>query len=157
MTMTADALQQLLDEKAIHDVSMRYTFCLDARDWPGVAEVFSTDAWIDYQDLPPGPPAEFLPRLRATIEQFATTQHLLTGQLVAWEGERAAVRSSAIAYHRTPADAVGQQMDLVAGVHYDDVFEHRGGRWLITRRTVTTPWLRQDVVTSGKPMVPDGM
>jgi hypothetical protein len=147
------ALRRLLDEHAVRDVALRYAFCLDARDWAGVADTFSPDAWIDYQDLPPGPRDEFLPRLRAAIEQFATTQHFLGGQRFDWDDDGATVLSYAWAFHRAATD--GATVDLTAGVHYDDRFERRDGRWLCTRRTVTTPWLRQDPLASGDPMIPD--
>jgi len=148
--------QRLLDERAIYECTVRYTFCLDARDWDGVAACFAPDAWIDYQDLPPGRPSAFLPVLRATIEQFALTQHFLTAQLVDWTGERIVAKSYALAYHRLVID--GQPaVDLVAGVHYLDSVEQRAKRWLITSRQVTTPWLRQDPVHSAAPMVPDGL
>jgi hypothetical protein len=146
-------LRRLLDEHAIHDVALRYAFCLDARDWAGVAETFSPDAWIDYQDLPPGSRDEFLPRLRAAIEQFATTQHFVTGHRFDWDDDGATVLSYAFAHHRLVGDS--GTVDLTVGVHYDDRFERHDGRWVCTRRTVTTPWLRQDPVGSDAPMVPD--
>jgi hypothetical protein len=147
------ALRRLLHEHAIREVALRYAFCLDARDWDGVADTFSADAWIDYQDLPPGARDDFLPVLRAAIEQFATTQHFLTGQRFDWDDAGADVLGYAWAFHRQVAD--GATVDLTAGVHYHDRYERRDGRWLCTRRTVTTPWLRQDPLTSDAPMVPD--
>jgi hypothetical protein len=150
-------VRRLLDERAIRDAALRYGFCLDARDWDGVADTFSADAWIDYQDLTPGPRDEFLPRLRSAIGQFATTQHFLTGQRFEWDDAGAEVLSYAWAFHRV-VDAEGVAvLDLTAGVHYRDRYEQRDGRWLCTRRTVVTPWLRQDPVGSGAPMVPPGL
>ncbi len=158
LAVDAVALRRLLDEHAIREAALRYTFCIDARDWDGVADTFSPDAWIDYQDLPPGPRDEFLPRLRAAIGQFATTQHFVTGQRFDWDDGGATVLSYAWAFHRVAgADGGAGAVDLTAGVHYHDRYERRDGRWVCTRRTVTTPWLRQDPVASGAPMVPDGL
>jgi len=150
------ALRRLLDEHDIHETALRYAFCLDARDWDGVADTFSPDAWIHYQDLPPGPRDEFMPVLRAAIEQFATTQHFIGGHRFDWDDAGATVFTYAWAFHRVAGEGVAT-LDLTAGVHYDDRYEPRDGRWVCTRRTVTTPWLRQDPLASGAPMVPEGL
>ena len=94
--------------------------------------------------------------LRAAIEQFATTQHFIGGHRFDWDDAGATVFTYAWAFHRVAGEGVAT-LDLTAGVHYDDRYEPRDGRWVCTRRTVTTPWLRQDPLASGAPMVPEGL
>jgi hypothetical protein len=45
------SLQELSDRLEIEQLIVRYSNCIDQRDWDGLDAVFTPDAYIDYRKL----------------------------------------------------------------------------------------------------------
>ena len=45
------SLQELSDRLEIEQLIVRYSNCIDQRDWDGLDQVFTPDAYIDYRKL----------------------------------------------------------------------------------------------------------
>lgn len=77
------------DRFAIIAVLDRYSECLDTRDWPGLADVFTDDVAMDFGDWK----HEGLDAVRRTIRSYldgcGPSQHLLGNYRIALDGDRA--------------------------------------------------------------------
>nr|WP_305095382.1 nuclear transport factor 2 family protein [Prescottella sp. R16] len=66
------------DIEAVKQLKARYFRLMDAKDWDGLADVFTPDVTIDMTETGGGVTnsvAEYLPFLRANIEEVTTVHH----------------------------------------------------------------------------------
>jgi len=138
------ALLQLLDEREIHRVLLRYCRGVDRCDAALVAGCFHDDAvddhgsWIaDGCDVAahvvgivrPGP---------------ATAMHFLGNVLIEVEGDAAFAESYLLAFRAFGRD--GKRYTRTRAVRFVDRFARRDGEWRISERVVVDDWNRVDEV-----------
>lgn len=139
-----DELQRLIDRQAIVDVTLAYTYALDAKDWDALDDVFTVDATaylteeLDGRDAIKG-------RVRRALESLDLSQHMVANHDVRVEGDSASCRCYLQAQHVREA-APGPPNFIVAG-RYDDRFVRTVDGWRIARRELTIMW------TEGNPSV----
>ncbi len=139
--MTQDeALQSLLDQDAIRDLTMRYALGVDRRDYALVASCFAPEATFAHEGVfeAVGVP-QILDRIRR-IERYRVTMHTMGTQRITVTGDRAETETYAVAYHR--GEKEGRDHEIVGGIRYLDTLERRDGRWLIVRRSLSPFWHR---------------
>ena len=138
------AVQQLLDQAAIHDLLLRYARGVDTKNLELVASCFSRDAGYE-GTLGRGTIGEALKSLKSAFERYHNTMHLIGNLCVDFDdGEHARCETYAIAYHRLKAGDGGQQ--YVTAIRYLDQLARHDGRWTIIHRTVRREWERHEEI-----------
>jgi 3-phenylpropionate/cinnamic acid dioxygenase small subunit len=140
------AIQQLLDERAIIDVCVRYATAIDDRDWERLRSCFLPDAvGIYHADRPlTGYPA-IEEAVRTAVTPLSRTQHLVTNFTVVLDGDRATSRCYLHAQH-VRAGLPGGETFVIAG-RYSDRLVRTDDGWRIRERRLDRWW------TAGNPAV----
>ena len=131
MTMT---LQEVSDRFEIQDLLVRYSHCIDTRNWDGLDEVFTPDAFIDYTALggAKGSLAETKAFLAKSMVLFKSFQHMISNLVVELDGDRAKVRS--ICHNPMVMDRDGKEHVFVCGLWYVDELVRTEAGWRIAER-----------------------
>ncbi|WP_116997012.1 nuclear transport factor 2 family protein [Desertimonas flava] len=137
MTVESTALQDQLDIMRLHH---RYAWCLDHRDWSGLAGCFVDDAVVDYGTLGgdlvgAATVADFC---RSVLEGLDASQHLIGNTMADVDGDEATATCYFQAQHVFVSDN-GANTYLVAGTYTDQLRRVSDG-WRIVRRTLTPMW-----------------
>jgi len=135
------SLAHLLDRQAIHDLVTLYACAVDRRDFATVAACFTPDAETDYTYFA-GPIGEVLEKIRAGVNGFAMTMHVLGNHLAEVRGDEATSETYAVCYHRRPGVPDGAQL-VVAMRYLDDLVRTAAG-WRIRRRRATVEWQQSE-------------
>ena len=77
------------DRFAIIATLDRYSECLDTRDWPGLADVFTEDVEIDWVEWKQQSLAEATTSIRSYLDGCGPSQHLLGNYRIELDGDRA--------------------------------------------------------------------
>jgi len=141
---TDEALRELLDRAAIHDVMLRYARGVDRRDLDLVAACFLQDASYEGA-LASGTIAEALVRLRERMTRYDSTMHFIGNQLVELDGDTANSETYAVAYHRLTGDSRGKLFTV--GVRYLDELIRDANGWRIRARVVKMEWQRSEALS----------
>jgi ketosteroid isomerase-like protein len=139
------ALQRLIDERAIEKVHLRYCRAIDRRDFDLLRSCYHPDAVDDHGDFV-GTIEEFIAFAREGTLNFTSTTHHTTNMLVEVEGDQAWAEFYGRAYHRVAAGADGIEKDLAVNTRWVDRFERRQGEWRIAKRLVVVDTDRVDPV-----------
>ena len=88
-------LQHLADRLAISDFLTDYARAVDTKDWALFRSLFTDDAEIDYTSSGgiAGGPDEVVTWMENTMSMFSTTQHIITNETVAIDGDTASVQA----------------------------------------------------------------
>jgi len=123
---------------AIVDVSHRYCWALDARQWHLLDDVFAADATAELASpLLQGRDA-IVARVRGTVEVLDATQHTVTNHLLEIDGVQATSMCYLHAQH-VLASAEGGPLFVVAG-RYHDRLELTAAGWRIVHRRLDIVW-----------------
>ncbi len=130
---------ELADEKAIVDLTIRYTWVLDHRRLDELSEVFADEATADYGRLGifKGP-SDIAAAVSRSLGRFDRSQHLVSNHQVNLDGDRASGRCYFQAQH-VWVDASGAHNYTVAG-NYLDRFVRTGSGWRISERVLRVTW-----------------
>jgi hypothetical protein len=137
--VTDDTLTQLLDERAVRGVMLRYALGVDDRDWERVRGCFAADAAVQGTGYS-GARDEYLAHLRVGVERFGVTMHTIGNQVVEIDGDAARTETDLIARHFV--DEAGTDEVLVLGVRYLDRLRRAGDDWVVVHREVRRRWSR---------------
>jgi len=135
------ALSDLLDEREIRTILLRYCRGVDRMDRELVRSCFHEDA-VDSHGNFEGDVDALLDWMWDLLSKFDSTMHFLGNMLIEIEGDLARAETYGVAFHR--GDPEKPHRNLVNGFRYVDHFERRAGAWRIARRTVVTEWSRVD-------------
>jgi len=131
MTMT---LQEISDRIEIQDLLVRYSHCIDTRDWDGLDEVFTPDAFIDYTAL--GGTKGTLPETKEFLGKamvlFKSFQHMIANLKVELDGDRATART--ICHNPMVMDREGREHVFICGLWYVDELVRTPAGWRIAQR-----------------------
>lgn len=134
-----DAIQLLLDERAVRQVMVRYARGIDGREWEHVRACFAPDAMVEGTGHS-GVRDAYLDVLFKGVATFGVTMHTVGNQLVEIDGDRARTETDLVARHFR--DPEGNDEVLVLGVRYHDQLRRDGHEWVITHREVRKLWSR---------------
>ncbi len=131
-------LLEMLDEREIVGLAVRYASALDQKDWQLLHSVFAPDGVLVAGALGEvrGPQA-----IGAAIQRVLdglTTQHLNGNHSVLVQGDRAR-HTSYLHAHHVRSGMPGFNWFTIAGTYEDDVIRKAEG-WRILRRTLTVTW-----------------
>ena len=131
MTMT---LQEISDRIEIQDLLVRYSHCIDTRDWDGLDRVFTPDAFIDYTAFggTKGTLSETKDFLGRAMKLFKSFQHMISNMLVELDGDRATART--ICHNPMVMERDGKDHVFVCGLWYVDELVRTDAGWRIKQR-----------------------
>jgi SnoaL-like domain len=122
--------------QALYDLACRYAQTVDRRDWPQLSALLTTDARL----TGPGFQLDGRDAIVAgmqMIERYETTQPHVHNQLVALDGNEAAVETYGIACHAHVRDGVRRKLDRGLRDRDRCVREAAdGGTWRFAARTL---------------------
>jgi SnoaL-like domain len=125
------------DRDAIRRAMASYFDAVEQRDWDSVAELFVTDASLDYGTPGVERVTENIALLRAGVERLTSASTLLGMQCgVTVDGDHARSMTAALTAH-SPADSgVGPSRVRMSIVRYEDDWIRTADGWRVTRRVV---------------------
>lgn len=138
---------ELADRYAIGQFARVYALGIDTREYDLTRSVFAADAFVEGTGLS-GPIDEYLPKIHAGVSAFKVTQHNITNQYIALDGDEALLWSYAIAVHKVMPDAT--RPDFTLGVQYRDTCRRFPAGWQIVRRKVVLQWSEQGPAPGSK-------
>jgi hypothetical protein len=138
-----DALQQLIDKQALHELVLTYCRACDRRDFVLLRTLYHDDAIDDHGAMFCGSADAYVAWLPGVLANFAATVHSVSNALFVVAGERAQGELYALAHHRTHAP---QARDIVIGGRYLDHYERRAGVWKFSRRSLALDFCRIEAV-----------
>jgi hypothetical protein len=144
---SGDAQQLLVDRAAITDVTIRYCWALDTKDWAVLDTVFTEDANGDLLEDVVGRVA-IKKRVETALSRMDETQHLISNHQIVVRGDTATCRCYLQAQHVRKA-AHGGPNFIIAG-RYEDELRRTADGWRITFRRLVVMW------TDGNPGVSRG-
>jgi hypothetical protein len=130
--MSTDRIQQLIDERDILNLMIRYADRIDANDPIGSAACFAPDGVGDYWGDFVGREA-IATRLAGILDAFLCTSHHLTNWLIEIDGDRATAQSYVYAFHRRRKDELPF---WVSARWIDQIVRTPDEGWLFARREV---------------------
>ena len=144
---SGDAQQLLVDRAAITDVTIRYCWALDTKDWSVLDSVFTEDANGDLLEDVVGRVA-IKKRVETALSRMDETQHLISNHQIVVQGDTATCRCYLQAQHVRKA-AHGGPNFIIAG-RYEDELKRTPEGWRISFRRLVVMW------TDGNPAVSRG-
>ncbi len=131
MTMS---LQEISDRLEIQELLVRYSHCIDTRNFDGLDEVFTADAFIDY--TPFGGPKGGLGETKAFLEKamviFKSFQHMIANTVLELDGDTATART--ICHNPMVLDREGEESVFFCGLWYLDDLVRTDAGWRIRKR-----------------------
>jgi hypothetical protein len=136
------------DIEAIKALKARYFRLMDTKDWDALAEVFTPDVEIDMTGEGSGitrSVAEYMPFLRANIEEVTTVHHGHMPEITLLSPTTA--RGIWAMEDKLWWPEGSPLVHLHGYGHYHETYEKSGGEWQI--KTMKLTRLRRDFVTAG--------
>lgn len=128
-------LQEVSDRLEIQDLLVDYSHAIDTRNWDGLDDVFTEDAFIDYTAMggSKGNLKETKEFLSSVMPRFASYQHMVATSKVTIDGDTAHGRT--ICHNpmviKRPDD---ETTVFFCGLWYRDVFIRTSVGWRIKER-----------------------
>lgn len=138
-------LQAISDRLDIEDVLTRYAWSIDTREFDGLDDVFTPDAFVDYTSA--GGIKGQYPEVKAWLAQvlphFPAYQHLVTNKDIRIDGDTATSRS---AFYNPMGQQKGEKLSFffVGGEYHDKLVRTPAG-WRINERIEKSVWTDGDV------------
>ncbi|MBU3687971.1 MAG: DUF4440 domain-containing protein [Acidimicrobiales bacterium mtb01] len=139
-----DPSRLVVDRAAIVDLTVRYTWALDSKNWDDLDHVFLPDATAFLTEELVGVGA-IKDRVRRALAHLDDSQHIISNHQIVVEGDRASCRCYLQAQH-VKRSAHGGPNFIVAG-RYEDQLVRKAAGWRIARRELVIMW------TDGNPAV----
>lgn len=137
-------LQMLTDRAAIVDLTHKYCWALDTKDWAVLDTVFTADANADLTTDLTGR-EQIVQRIQNALVHMDDTQHLVANHQIVLNGDSATCRCYLQAQHVRQA-AHGKPNFMIAG-RYEDQLQRTADGWRIVFRRLVVMW------TEGNPAV----
>ena len=126
------------DHDAIVELTHRYCWALDDRDWTALEQVFTVDATARLGTHDCADPAAIVHRCRAALQPLDASHHMVTNHLIVVDGDRATSRCYVQAQHTKRRTSGGDNWLL--GGRYVDSLRRTDDGWRIERRDLITVW-----------------
>ena len=121
------------DRFAIIATLDRYAECLDQRDWPGLADVFTQDVEIDWVEWKQKGLAESTGSIRSYLDGCGPSQHLLGNYRIELDGDSAQSKHYCRVMHMGKGDQKGKTYE--SWIEYQDELVRTEVGWRSRRRT----------------------
>lgn len=136
--MGSPTLELLIEQKAIEELTYRYAYALDNKDWGTLADCFTKNATL----VTGAPPDEFAGHAEIKSGMARITEkwdggilHPTGNHQYTIDGEKANGTCIFAAYQWQKADTSGENLNFVAGRYLDQLVKI-DGRWLFEHRII---------------------
>jgi hypothetical protein len=147
-------LAELLAEREIRQVLLRYARGVDRMDEALVRSAFAPDATIAMGGFDGGLDA-FVALIRKLVGRLDMTMHYLTNVSVEFSPtDTGLARTETYGFALQRSAHEPPKGNLITGFRYLDDLARRDGRWLITRRVTVSEWARVDDLAGQWPLAP---
>ena len=128
------------DYQQIQELMSRYAYTLDARDYAGIADCFTTDAEADYPGFttPLKGHDEIIGHMKRALGPLDVTQHMYTNFIIDIDGDAGELSCDIIAQHLRKAG--GRQETYLAGGKYKVWVSRTGAGWKMARVAARSVW-----------------
>ena len=139
--MSERSLEAIADRLEIEEVLTRYAWALDTKQFDGLDDVFTPDAFVDYTSA--GGIKGDYPEVKAWLAQvlphFPAYQHLVTNKDITIDGDRATSRAG---FYNPMGQATkdGALSYFFVGGEYHDKLVRTDKGWRIAERVEKTIW-----------------
>lgn len=123
------------DRFAIIAVLDRYAECVDTRDWPGLADVFTDDVDFDFGVWQASTLDGARENIRGFLDGCGPTQHMLGNYRVTIDGDRAQSRCYCRAMHVGKGAHAGKTYEV--WIEYADGLVRTADGWRSAKRVAT--------------------
>ena len=129
------SIQEISDRLRINDLLVRYTVCIDNKDWDLLDTVFTPDALVDYTTSGGirGPYPEVKAWLQKALALFSMTQHMISNSTVTIDGDQATGRTM-VFNPMGMKNKEGKQQLFYVGAYYHDKLVRTEDGWRIAER-----------------------
>jgi hypothetical protein len=148
-----EALEELVNWRAVHDLSLRYATGIDRRDWALYRTCFTDALRIDFSSFTHRPAAaepvaagDWVGMVRSTVGGFESTQHLIANQVITFEGPDA---GGYTAYIQAQHWMDREHWYLIGG-SYENEVRRVDGQWRIAACTLHQTWEAGDRALLGE-------
>lgn len=141
-TVNDQAVERLIDESNLRDLTATYMRGLDRLDSELLRSVFADHASTHYGSFN-GSPDEMIPMAIQTLGAYRTTQHFLGQINLSLDADSATGEVYFQAFHQHATE----DFDRFICGRYIDRYARRDGRWYITHRTEVVDWTRTEPIT----------
>lgn len=145
-------LMAMLDREEIREIPHRFARGLDRCDRALIESCFHPDGTDDHGFFQ-GSAEEFCDWVMAQLENYDSTQHIISTQNVEINESAAVCESYFVSFHLMPNEA-GPKEIIVAGRYLDEM-EKRDGHWKISHRRCIFDWNRMTDASPLPPRDPD--
>lgn len=135
--------EELVDRAKIEDHILNYATGIDQHQWDLYRSIFADEIMLDFSSWS-GQPAARLPAddwvagVRATLEPFDATQHVLTNFQIVLDEDRATCSCYMAAHHHLVTGEL-REMHSIGG-YYVHELKRNGTGWLIDRTQLNVTW-----------------
>jgi len=139
MTMS---IEEISDRMEIQDLLVRYCYAVDHRDFDDLANVFTTDAIIDYSVYggSVGNPTETIAYLKEAMPMFASFQHMISTSRIELNGDTAKVKTIC---HNPMVMPMGEELVVfTCGLWYVDEMVRTADGWRIAKRVEESSYMK---------------
>ncbi len=133
----------LIDRANITDHVLKYATGIDRHHWDVYRAIFADEITLDFSSWS-GDPASTMPAddwvagVRATLEPFDATQHVLTNFSITLDGNSATCTCYMAAHHHLVVNG-DRQMHSIGG-YYVHELAREGDGWLINKTELNVTW-----------------
>lgn len=138
MTPNGQRLQDLLDRTDLIDLLAGITRYVDARDFAGLAGVYTPDAMLELPGIVVNGISAISEVARAGHESYSRTQHFISGPLVTVDGDRAEVGADVMAVMVGSGES--EAAPRVLGSRYTLTAVRTVPGWRFVRHVITPIW-----------------
>jgi hypothetical protein len=128
-------LLEISDRIELQQLHAEYADAIDQRNWDGLDDVFTADAFIDYTALGgiAGPYSQVKAWLIETLDTFPSYYHLVSNISLTISGDTATGR--AVCFNPVVmAEPDGGRHPMFFGLWYQDTFRRTAAGWRVTER-----------------------
>lgn len=133
----------LLDRARITDHVLGYATGIDRHDWGLYRSIFTDQLTVDFSSWSGEPAAtmsadDWVAGVRATLEPFDATQHVLTNFVIDIDGSEASCTCYMAAHHHLVTGEL-REMHSIGG-YYVHQLRRNGDGWLIHHTQLNVTW-----------------
>lgn len=140
------SIQEIADRMALKDLVDTFSNLADTKEIDEQVQLFTEDAEVisyqgDRQTSHLSGRKELAERFKTFLDQFTTVYHINGQQTVKIDGNKA----TGIAYAQVVlvSEKNGKKTMRTQGVRYNDEYERKNGKWLISRRISHFEWSKE--------------
>jgi ketosteroid isomerase-like protein len=137
MTISEQALRQLIDKDAIRDLVLCYSRAVDRKDIELLRDLYTDDATDEHGDSFTGPARAYCDFIERSLPHMPYSGHHVCNHLISVDGDAGSGEVYAIACHVIPDGAGGRQEDFMCVRYIDNYRREEDGKWRFSKRVVT--------------------